>query len=95
LTDIHRGIIRAFHDSWNSGLATLEMEDLDTGQITHVNCDNAPTVHALDAAFGNAIGPGHTVNPNGGYVGKTVTYETDEFGVLAWIAPVNPEESEQ
>lgn len=52
---IEKGMIREFHGSWMSGLGTLVIED-ELGCIHHVPCDNAPTVRALEGAFGDVIG---------------------------------------
>jgi hypothetical protein len=63
--------------SWHSGLATLVLEN---GEVF---CDNGATVRALDAAYGNVIGEGHSIdNVNGGHVGKEIYYSLDEMGML-------------
>ena len=76
-----RGVIQAFHGSWLSGFAELE---LDTEAVT---CENAPTVRALDAAFGDVITSGHSVNQDA-IRGREIVYDVDELGLLAWICPI-------
>jgi len=73
------GTIIGFRGSWMSGLATLIIET-DEG-IEHVFCENAPTVRALEAAFGGVIGPGHTVDVDA-IAGRRILYSTDSMGVL-------------
>ena len=46
-----------------------------------VPCDNAPTVRALDACFGNVIGEAHTVN-NKAIQGKDIVYSMDDMGLV-------------
>ena len=79
---IRKGTIAGFGGSWGSGLGHLRFED---GTVVH--CENAPTVRALESAFGNVIGPGHTVNPHGDHVGQTIYYSTDDFGILDGFTP--------
>lgn len=88
MTEIHKGKIHLFSGSWGSGLAQLTIEDERRGLVV-VHCDNAPTVRALEGAFGGVIGEGHTVNPRGGHVGQEVYYSTDAFGVLDGFTPVD------
>jgi len=90
--NIHKGKIIAFHGTWMSGLATLVIEDYDRG-VVEVPCENAPTVRALDSAFGGVISGGHTVN-NKAIQGKEIYYATDEIGILAGFTPVDKEESD-
>jgi hypothetical protein len=85
---MRQGIIRGFHGSWCSGLATLEIEDSKTGQVEGIPCDNGPTVRALDAAFGDVIGPGHTVKQHAGFIGKEILWDYDDMGlVLGYFGP--------
>lgn len=70
-----KGSILAFRGSWGSGLGTLV---LDTGAV---HCENAATVRALDACFGDVIGPGHTVNQEA-IAGQEVYYCLDEMGLI-------------
>jgi len=80
------GIIKDFKGSWNSGIAILTIERED-GTTQLIYCDNAPTVRALDATFGNVI-DGHAVNLQA-ILGKKIRYGLDETGfVLAWIRGV-------
>jgi hypothetical protein len=82
---IRIGTIVGLGGSWQSGLAHLQFKD-----GTVVRCENTATVRALEAAFGNVIGPGHTINnETGGHVGQEVYYSTDDFGILAAFTPVD------
>jgi len=86
--EIKKGKLIQFHGSWGSGLATLEIEDSETGARELVPCDNGTTVRALEAAFGSVITPGHTANGDG-YKGQEVYWSYDELGlVLAGFTPV-------
>jgi len=85
---IEKGTIQEFRGSWMSGLATLVIED-ELGGIHHVPCDNAPTVRALEGAFGGVIGDAHDVKTDGGHVSKEVYYSTDFVGVLIAFTPVD------
>jgi hypothetical protein len=85
--EVHRGKIQLFSGVWMSGLAQLTIEDDRRGLVV-VHCENAPTVRALEGAFGNVIGEGHTVNPRGGHVGREVYYSVDAIGVLDGFTPV-------
>ena len=86
--EIRKGRLIQFRGSWQSGLATLEIEDSETGAHECIPCDNGATVRALEAAFGNVITPGHTANGNG-YKGKEVFWSYDEIGfVLGGFTPV-------
>ena len=85
---VNRGTIQAFGGSWLSGLGYLLIDDVEQGPVS-VPCENAPTVRALEACFGDVIGEGHTVDHEGGHVGKEVFYSMDEMGlVLAAFTPV-------
>ncbi len=85
---IHKGRIQLFSGSFMSGLAKLTIEDERRG-LVEVMCDNAPTVRALEGAFGNVIGAGHTVNTRGGHVGQEIYYLTDGIGILDGFTPVD------
>lgn len=75
--EIMKDRIIALQGSWGSGLATLVLEN------DQVFCENGATVRALDAAFGNVIGEGHTIdNKKGGHVGKEIYYSLDAMGML-------------
>jgi benzoyl-CoA reductase/2-hydroxyglutaryl-CoA dehydratase subunit BcrC/BadD/HgdB len=81
--EVHRGVIEEFRGSWMSGLATLVI----SGEP--VPCENAPTVRALEAAFGNVIAPGHTVNQEA-IRGKEIYWSYDDMGlVLESFTPVD------
>ncbi len=86
--EIRKGRLIQFRGSWGSGLATLEIEDSETGAHELIPCDNGATVRALEAAFGNVITPAHTANGDG-YKGKEVYWSLDELGlVLEGFTPV-------
>lgn len=73
---IHRGTIAGMRGNWSSGIAWLDF----TNGIS-VPCENAPTVRALNGCFGNAIGPGHTINQQG-IIGKEIVYWLDDMGLI-------------
>lgn len=91
--EVRKGKIIGFRGSWQSGLATLIIDDADYG-IVHIPCDNAPTVRALEGAFGDVIGEGHTVKEDGGYVGQEIYYSVDFVGVLEAFTPVEEAQEE-
>jgi hypothetical protein len=72
---VYRGIIEGFQGSWGSGIATI----IISGKA--IPCENAQTVRALHAAFGNTIGEGHTVNQRG-FIGQDVIYVWDDMGLM-------------
>ena len=95
--EIQKGIITGFSGSWMSGLGYIHIQDSDEPWINQsIPCDNASTVRALDARFGNVIGPGHTVNndpeqrrdengrflPKPGHLGKEIFWSYDEIGMI-------------
>ncbi len=86
--EIRKGRLIQFRGFWGSGLATLEIEDSETGAHELIPCDNGATVRALEAAFGDVITLGHTANGDG-YKGREVYWSFDEFGlVLEGFTPV-------
>lgn len=90
----HRGTILGFAGSYMSGLGHLVIED-DRRGVVSVPCDNGPTVRALQAAFGDVIAPGHSVDSEGGHVGKRAYYCYDDLGlILAGFVPVDEAPSE-
>jgi hypothetical protein len=78
--DYHVGTITAFRGSWGSGVGFLEFLN-DDGSEYSVPCDNGPTVRALDAAFGDVISPGHSVD-NAAIAGQRVAWFYDDMGLL-------------
>jgi hypothetical protein len=78
------GTIKGFKGSWDSGIASLTVEQKDGTKTIY--CDNAPTVRALDALFGNVI-DGHSVNLEA-ILGRKIRYALDESSILAWIRGV-------
>jgi len=85
---IHRGTIEGFRGSWGSGMGALFIRD-EQGEVRSIPCDNAPTVRALERAFGNVIGDAHDVVAGGGHTGQEVYWAYDEYGlVLGGFVPV-------
>lgn len=86
--DIRKGTLLQFSGSWGSGMGLLHIQDSDTLAVESVPCENAPTVRALEACFGNVITPGHTASGDG-YKGREVYWSCDEMGLmLAAFTPV-------
>lgn len=86
--EIMKGKLLQFRGTWGSGIGCLVIEDSETGDVEVIPCDNAPTVRALDACFGNVITAGHTARGIG-YKGKEVYWSYDEMGlILAGFTPV-------
>ena len=86
---IRKGIIKDFQGSWGSGLGTLIIKDSETGVTDHLSCDNAATVRALEACFGNVITEGHTADGKG-YKDQEVFWSMDDMGlVLGGFTPVD------
>jgi len=79
------GTILDFRGSWGSGIATLTVED-SKGQKRTIQCENAPTVRALDAIFGDVITPSHRVDVEK-IIGRKIRYSVDDLGILTGIAP--------
>ena len=81
--EVRKGVLRKFGGSWGSGLGYLLIEDSESGVRESIPCDNAPTVRALEACFGNVISDGHTVNnEDGGFIGQEVFWSYDEMGLM-------------
>lgn len=87
MTEIRKGKIVGFQGMWMSGLATLIIKDSRTGNLDYIHCDNAPTVRALDAAFGDVITEGHMID-NKAIKGKNIYYSLGSFGILEAFTPV-------
>ena len=79
---VSHGVIDGFSGSWGSGLAYLIID----GQP--VPCDNAATVRALEACFGDVIAPGHLVNQES-IVGKEICYSVSPWGVLEAFSSID------
>ena len=75
-----KGTITGFGGSWLSGIGYLEIDNVP------VPCENAPTVRALDGAFGDVIAAGHTVDQDA-VIGKVIYYSTDDMGLLDGFTP--------
>ena len=85
---MNRGTINGFHGSWMSGIATLIIDGRP------VPCENTTTARTLDAAFGDVIISGHTVDSNA-IAGKEIYWSMDEMGlVLGGFTPVDAPEME-
>jgi len=79
--EVRRGRLMAFRGNWMSGIGFLVIMDDDRGMI-EVPCENAPTVRALEGAFGNVIGDGHMVKARPGFIGRRVYYSMDDMGLV-------------
>ena len=79
---MYRGTIDGFSGSWGSGLGYLIIDGHP------VPCDNAATVRALEACFGDVIEPGHTVSQES-IVGREIWYQVGLWGVLEAFSPVD------
>lgn len=78
---MNKGTIIQFRGSWSSGMGFLVIKDSKTGEVQSIPCDNAPTVRALEACFGDTITEGHTANGKG-YIGKEIYWDYDEMGLM-------------
>lgn len=83
---VQKGTIQGFEGSLGSGLAILVIKK-ENGKIDRVSCDNAPTVRALESAYGNVIGAGHTASTKN-IKGKEIFYDYTGWGSLAGFVPV-------
>jgi len=83
-----KGRIVNFIGTWGSGVATLVLRD-QKGKEVKMAVENAPTVRALDSAFGGVIGEGHTVNLDA-IKGKWIEYEYDQYGAVKYMTSFNP-----
>jgi len=81
---IEKGIIEGFNGSWSSGIAQLMIKK--ENQIVAVNCDNSPTVRALDGCF-DVISAGHSVDMKNA-IGREIFYSVDGIGILEGFTPV-------
>ena len=83
---MNRGKIVDLRGTWFSGLANIVLET-ETSIVT-IPCDNAATVRALEAIFGNVIQEGHTVDVEA-IRGKEIYYGLGKHAkALIWIRPV-------
>jgi len=84
---VKKGRIVGFRGSWGSGIAQLLIET-ENGPKS-IPCDNAPTVRALDAAFGGVIDKGHTANTES-IKGRPIAYVMDDMDlVLGGFVPIS------
>jgi hypothetical protein len=80
---MRKGVITGFSGSWMSGLGYLLVDGVP------VPCENAPTVRALDACFGDVIAEGCTVNQEA-IIGRQIYYSMDDMRlVLGGFTPVD------
>lgn len=77
---LRKGTIKGFHSTWSSGLATLEIEDAETGQVEKIPCDSGPTGRALDAYFGCVV-HGHSINTSK-FIGAEIYWHMDDMGLV-------------
>ena len=84
---IKKGKITGFRGSWGSGLGYLQIQELETGIIKNIPCENAETVRSLEAAFGNVIDKNHSVNPKGGHIGQEIFYSMTAWGTMEAFTP--------
>jgi hypothetical protein len=82
-----RAHILAFRGNWLSGLAVLQVL-LANGNTRFIHCENAPTVRALDACFGNIIGPNHTARIPAEVRKREVVLSVDGMGILLAFTPL-------
>ncbi len=80
---MNKGTITGFRGSWGSGIGYLIIDGVP------VPCENAPTVRALEGAFGDVIGEGHTVDQSRLEEGLEVYYSVDDLGMLNGFTPVD------
>ena len=79
--NFERGTILGFSGSWGSGMGFLQVKMKD-GSVKSIPCDNAPTVRALEDAFGDTIGEGHTVKSKPAFVGKKIKFLMSDWGTM-------------
>lgn len=87
----YKGTLIGFGGSWRSGIGYLLFSDRPA-----VMCENAPTVRALQAAYGDVIGEAHTAKIKSP---REIVYSVDDMGLLTaftpaeqWSGPEIPEE---
>lgn len=79
MTKVYKSEIIQFCGSWGSGVGYLMLRD-EEGYLTHVPCQNSPTVRALEDAFGNVITENPTANGKG-YKNQWIYWYWDDFGL--------------
>lgn len=82
---VKKGQIKDFSGTWGSGIAILKVK-LDTGKIMNIPSDNAPTVRALESAFGNIISAGHKADIKNAK-NKWIFFELTDWGTLKGFVP--------
>lgn len=90
--EVEFGTIVGFRGSWGSGIGFLLLED-EEGNPVSVPCENAATVRCLEAAYGDIITEGHSVDNEALAAGRhLIAYSTDFAGVLDGFTPIEEEE---
>lgn len=84
---VSKGKIIGFGGNWGSGLATLTLEDMDTGEIVSVYADSGPLGRALGECY-DAIGAGNTID-NEKIAGEEVYFSLNDLGLLEAFSPVD------
>jgi len=72
---LKRGVIESFSGSHMSGIAFLTISGKS------IPCDNAPTVRALEQAYGNIIQPDHSADISS-IIGKEIYFKMDDMDLL-------------
>ena len=85
--EIIRGKIAVLWGLPGSGLARLNLV-LEDKNMVSLPCENAPTVSALDDAFGNVIGQDHSINPDGGHIDQEIIAQIGDDGIMEGFMPV-------
>jgi hypothetical protein len=75
------GRLEGFSGSWGSGIGFL----IINGEP--IPCENTATVRALEACFGDAIVPGHTIS-SVSFKGREIVYAVDSLGMLVDLVPI-------
>jgi hypothetical protein len=84
---IKKGKIMGFQGSWGSGIGTVLIKNSDTGRVESLTCENAPTVRAFEAAYGDIIQAGHTADFSK-IKGKEIYYGPGDWVDFGWFMPV-------
>ena len=89
MENVNHGFIEGFGGSWGSGIGFLRIRDAESNKIVSVPCENGHTVRALDAAYGDVISSGHTVDSEA-LNGKEIWWIWDDLGMM--LGGFSPEE---
>jgi len=77
---IRKGKIKDFRGCWSSGLATITIEESETGNILHIPCENPSTVRGLAEAYGG-ITAGRSFDKSN-IIDKEIYWAYDELGLI-------------